>query len=42
MREAVRSSGLAARFVSGYLSVPDEDGPGKAGGGAVGKPAAFL
>ena len=28
MMEAVRSLGLAARFVSGYLYVPDKDGPG--------------
>jgi transglutaminase-like putative cysteine protease len=35
MMEAVRSLGLAARFVSGYLYVPDKDGPGKVGGGAT-------
>ena len=35
MMEAVRSLGLAARFVSGYLYVPDEDSPGKVGGGAT-------
>ena len=35
MMEAVRSLGLAARFVSGYIFVPDRD-PGKtAGGGAT-------
>jgi transglutaminase-like putative cysteine protease len=35
MMEAVRSLGLAARFVSGYLYVPDKDGPGRVGGGAM-------
>ena len=35
MMEAVRSLGLAARFVSGYLFVPDKDGPGRVGGGAT-------
>jgi transglutaminase-like putative cysteine protease len=35
MMEAVRSLGLAARFVSGYLYVPDKDGPGRVGGGAT-------
>jgi transglutaminase-like putative cysteine protease len=34
MIEAVRSLGLAARFVSGYLYVP-EDGGGRVGGGAT-------
>jgi len=34
MMEAVRSLGLAARFVSGYLYVP-EDGGGRVGGGAT-------
>jgi transglutaminase-like putative cysteine protease len=35
MMEAVRSLGLAARFVSGYLYVPDKDGTGRVGGGAT-------
>ena len=35
MMEAVRSLGLAARFVSGYLYVPDDDGGGRVGGGAT-------
>ena len=35
MMEAVRSLGLAARFVSGYLYVPGADGPGRVGGGAT-------
>src|SRR5262249_50113828 len=35
MMEAVRSLGLAARFVSGYLYVPDKDEPGRIGGGAT-------
>jgi len=35
MMEAVRSLGLAARFVSGYLYVPDKDDPGRVGGGAM-------
>ena len=35
MMEAVRSLGLAARFISGYLYVPDEDEPGHVGGGAT-------
>ncbi len=35
MMEAVRALGLAARFVSGYLYVPDKDGPGRVGGGAT-------
>jgi transglutaminase-like putative cysteine protease len=34
MMEAVRSLGMAARFVSGYLYVP-EDGRGRVGGGAT-------
>jgi transglutaminase-like putative cysteine protease len=34
MMEAVRSLGLAARFVSGYLYVPAKDG-GRVGGGAT-------
>lgn len=35
MMEAVRALGLAARFVSGYLYVPDADGAGNVGGGAT-------
>lgn len=35
MMEAVRSLGLAARFVSGYLFVPDINGTGNVGGGAT-------
>ena len=35
MMEAVRSLGLAARFVSGYLYVPDKDEPGRVGSGAT-------
>jgi len=35
MMEAVRSLGLAARFVSGYLYVPDRGGGGRVGGGAT-------
>lgn len=35
MIEAVRSLGLAARFVSGYIYVPDRDGPQRLGGGAT-------
>jgi transglutaminase-like putative cysteine protease len=35
MMEAVRCLGLAARFVSGYLYVPDADGAGNVGGGAT-------
>lgn len=35
MMEAVRSLGLAARFVSGYLYAPDKDVPGRVGGGAT-------
>jgi transglutaminase-like putative cysteine protease len=35
MMEAVRTLGLAARFVSGYLYVPDKDGTGRVGGGAT-------
>jgi transglutaminase-like putative cysteine protease len=35
MIEAVRSLGLAARFVSGYLYVPAADGAGHVGGGAT-------
>jgi Transglutaminase-like superfamily len=32
---AVRSLGLAARFVSGYLHVPSRDGPKYVGGGST-------
>jgi transglutaminase-like putative cysteine protease len=35
MMEAVRSLGLAARFVSGYIYVPDRDGPDTRGGGST-------
>ena len=35
MMEAVRSMGLAARFVTGYIYVPDRDGPEWFGGGAT-------
>ena len=35
MMEAVRSLGFAARFVSGYLYVPERDGPGARGGGST-------
>jgi transglutaminase-like putative cysteine protease len=35
MMEAVRSLGLAARFVSGYLYSPVSDGSGNVGGGAT-------
>lgn len=35
MIEAVRALGFAARFVSGYLYVPDRDGPTRLGGGAT-------
>jgi transglutaminase-like putative cysteine protease len=35
MIEALRSLGLAARFVSGYLYVPDRDGPRHLGGGST-------
>ena len=35
MMEAVRALGLAARFVSGYLYVPDSDREGRVGGGAT-------
>ncbi|MDB5397299.1 MAG: transglutaminase [Rhodospirillales bacterium] len=35
MMEAVRSLGFAARFVSGYLYVPNADGAGNIGGGAT-------
>jgi transglutaminase-like putative cysteine protease len=35
MMEAVRSLGLAARFVSGYIFVPEMSGPAAVGGGAT-------
>lgn len=35
MMEAVRALGLAARFVTGYVYVPDRDDPGVQGGGAT-------
>ncbi len=35
MMEAVRSLGLAARFVSGYIFVPDRNGGSAVGGGAT-------
>ncbi len=35
MMEAVRELGLAARFVSGYLYVPSQDGPVPGGGGST-------
>ena len=35
MIEAVRSLGFAARFVSGYLYVPERDGPTYEGGGST-------
>jgi len=35
MMEAVRSLGLATRFVSGYLYVPEHGGGGRVGGGAT-------
>ena len=35
MIEAVRSLGLAARFVSGYIYVPNRDGPRHLGGGST-------
>lgn len=35
MIEALRSLGLAARFVSGYLYVPSRDGPTHVGGGST-------
>jgi transglutaminase-like putative cysteine protease len=35
MIEALRSLGLAARFVSGYLYVPSRDGPQRLGGGST-------
>jgi len=35
MLEAVRSLGFAARFITGYIYVPDRDGPHWLGGGAT-------
>ena len=35
MMEATRSLGLAARFVTGYIYVPDRDGPAILGGGST-------
>ncbi len=35
MMEAVRSLGLAARFVSGYIFVPGREAGGTVGGGAT-------
>jgi transglutaminase-like putative cysteine protease len=35
MMEAARSLGFAARFVTGYVYVPDRDGPVRLGGGAT-------
>jgi transglutaminase-like putative cysteine protease len=35
MMEAVRSLGFAARFVTGYIYVPDRDGPVRLGGGST-------
>src|SRR6266581_157250 len=35
MMEAVRSLGLAARFVTGYLHVPEDASSGRVGGGAT-------
>jgi transglutaminase-like putative cysteine protease len=35
MMEAVRSLGLAARFVSGYVYAPEQGGSGRVGGGAT-------
>jgi transglutaminase-like putative cysteine protease len=35
MIEAARSMGFAARFVTGYIYVPDRDGPKLLGGGAT-------
>jgi transglutaminase-like putative cysteine protease len=35
MMEAARSLGFAARFVTGYVYIPDRDGPLRLGGGAT-------
>jgi transglutaminase-like putative cysteine protease len=35
MMEAARSLGFAARFVTGYIYVPDRDGPVRLGGGST-------
>jgi transglutaminase-like putative cysteine protease len=35
MMEAARSMGFAARFVTGYVYVPDRDGPVRLGGGST-------
>jgi transglutaminase-like putative cysteine protease len=35
MMEAARSLGFAARFVTGYVFVPDRDGPQRLGGGST-------
>jgi transglutaminase-like putative cysteine protease len=35
MMEAARSLGFAARFVTGYVYVPNRDGPIRLGGGAT-------
>ena len=35
MMEAARTLGFAARFVTGYIYVPDRDGPARLGGGAT-------
>ncbi len=35
MMEAARSLGFAARFVTGYIYVPDRDGPMRLGGGST-------
>jgi transglutaminase-like putative cysteine protease len=35
MMEAARSLGFAARFVTGYVYVPDRDGPVRLGGGST-------
>jgi transglutaminase-like putative cysteine protease len=35
MMEAARSLGFAARFMTGYVYVPDRDGPARIGGGST-------
>ncbi|HET9646569.1 MAG TPA: transglutaminase family protein [Burkholderiaceae bacterium] len=35
MMEAARSLGFAARFITGYVYVPDRDGPARLGGGST-------